>query len=79
MKTKTVYLVKCEGYCYKFSDEIMRRSKTVINYHCCTNLEEAKNDVRRWQKEERLENKKAAKEGKMQTWHNFKIEILDLY
>lgn len=76
---KAIYLVKCDGFSYRFSDGSKKVFNTTINYHCCTKLEEAKNDVRRWQKEERINNQKAEVEGKMQTWHNFKVEILDLY
>lgn len=77
--TRAIYLVKCEGYSYEYPNGNKNVYKTTINYHCCTTLEEAQNDVRRWQKEERLENKVKAKENKMQIWHNYCIDILDLY
>ena len=76
---KAIYLVKAAGYSYFFTNGSKRVYETNINYHCCTTLEEAKNDVLRWRKEERLDNKKNIQEGKMQTWHNYQIEILDLW
>lgn len=76
---KAIYLIKAKGYSYFFTDGSKRTYTDTINYHCCTTLKEAQNDVLRWRKEERLENKINVKEGRMQIWHNYQIEILDLY
>lgn len=76
---KEIYLVKAEGYCYIYPNGKKSVHKETINYHCCTSLEEAKENVRRWQKEEEEDNKTRKKEGKMQKLHNYQVEILDLW